>query len=60
MIKVVISQEEGGINGLSQQSVDCNHDEKNCQLQDRVETKEHCTGHHCQDTSEDKILKDGH
>lgn len=56
MVKVVILQKKGSINGLSQQRVDGNHDEKHCQLQDRVETKKDCTSHHCQHTSEDKIL----
>lgn len=56
VVKAVILQKKGSINGLSQQRIDCNHDEKHCQLQDRVETKKDCTSHHCQYTSEDKIL----
>lgn len=56
MVQVVVLQKQGSINGLSQQRIDRDHDEKHCQLQDRVETKEDCASHHGQHTSEDKIL----
>lgn len=54
--KCVIADEEWCVEGLGQHCVDGDHDQQDGQLQNRVESQEHCTGHHGQHSGKHEIL----
>lgn len=54
--KCVIADEQRCVEGLGQHCVDSDHDQQDGQLQNRVQSEEHCTGHHRQHASKHEIL----
>lgn len=57
MVQLVIAQKEARVDGLGQQGIDGDHDQKHGQLQDRVKSEENRTGHHGQHAREDEVLE---
>lgn len=54
--KFVIADEQWCVEGLGQHCVDSDHDQQDGQLQNRVQSEEHCTRHHRQHSSKHEIL----